>query len=156
MHPAAIVQELSAGRKRIAAYVVSNREITPQSLREYLQSLLPDYMIPAVFTFIESLPLSPNGKIDRASLPAPDDALPDSESFVAPRTDIERRLADIWSAILEIERIGVHDNFFELGGHSLLATRLISRIRTLFDILLPLHSLFDYPTNRSTIRPHRT
>jgi acyl carrier protein len=116
-------------------------------LRNFLKQKLPDYMVPSVFTVLESMPLTPSGKLDRNNLPAPDQSRPElTETFVAPRTPIEEQLASIWSGILRIEKIGIHDNFFELGGHSLLATQLISRIRVAFKLEMPLRSLFEAPT----------
>ncbi|HLK55636.1 MAG TPA: condensation domain-containing protein, partial [Chthonomonadaceae bacterium] len=106
---------------------------------------LPGYMIPSAFVFLEALPLSPNGKIDRKALPAPD-APQSRESFVAPRTPVEEGIAEIWSEVLRVPQVGIHANFFELGGHSLLATQVISRIRTIFQVELPLRSLFESPT----------
>jgi non-ribosomal peptide synthetase component F/acyl carrier protein len=96
---------------------------------------------------LEALPLTPNGKVDRRSLPAPDTARPELEKpFVAPRTEVEERLAAIWSDVLGLEQIGVRDNFFELGGHSLLATQVVSRVREVFGMELPLRRLFESPT----------
>jgi acyl carrier protein len=104
-------------------------------------------MIPASFVFLKVMPLTANGKIDRAALPAPDEARPDLERrFVAPRTPIEKELADIWAAFLKLSEVGIHDNFFELGGHSLLATQVVSRMRKTFNCEVPLRSLFESPT----------
>jgi len=122
-------------------------EATAIELRAYLKEKLPDFMIPSVFVFLENLPLSPNGKVDRKALPEPDMSQHVSEEiFVAPRTPIEEVLTGIWSEVLGIERIGIHDNFFELGGHSLLATQVISRLRNAFQVQLSLRSLFEHPT----------
>ena len=116
-------------------------------LREFLDERLPDYMIPSAFLFVDSLPRTPNGKIDRVALPSPD-GMPASSTrpFVAPRTPIEKVLGDIWTEVLNLERIGVHDNFFELGGHSLLATQLVSRIRVTLSSELPVRAIFEAPT----------
>jgi len=103
-------------------------------------------MIPAFFVFLDKIPLTSNGKIDRKSLPAPDLSLRQvGEEYVAPTTQIEQELCAIWSEVLRIEKIGIHDNFFRIGGHSLLATQVISRIRATYSIDLPLRSLFDHP-----------
>ena len=116
-------------------------------LRDFLKERLPDYMLPSAFVFMDAIPLTPNGKINRHALPAPDGDRPELETaFVAPRNAIERTVAQVWSDILRIERVGVYDNFFALGGHSLLATQIISRIRDAFQIDLPLRSLFESPT----------
>ena len=113
------------------------------NLRTYLSSSLPDYMLPSFFVFIDKIPLTSNGKIDRKSLPAPDLSLRQvSDEYVAASSEIELELSSIWSEVLRIEKIGIHDNFFKIGGHSLLATQVISRIRKLYNIDLPLRNLF--------------
>ena len=104
-------------------------------------------MIPSAFMMLDSLPLMPNGKLDRIALPAPDSARPELEElFVPPRTPIEEILAGIWVEVLGVERVGVHDSFFELGGHSLLATQVLSRVIHAFQVEVPLRSLFEAPT----------
>jgi acyl carrier protein len=104
-------------------------------------------MAPASFVVLDELPLLPNGKIDRRALPAPEAIRPDlPHAFVAPRTSVERSLAGIWSDLLGLPQIGIHDNFFDLGGHSLLTTQLISRVRELFNVELPLRQVFQQPT----------
>ncbi|MBI5650955.1 MAG: hypothetical protein HZC40_11010 [Chloroflexi bacterium] len=117
------------------------------NLREFLRAKLPDYSIPASFVLLDALPLNVSGKVDRRALPAPDWTRVDrAATFVAPRTSVEAELARVWSALLGIERVGIHDNFFSLGGHSLLATQLVSRIRDTFQIELSLRSFFETPT----------
>jgi acyl carrier protein len=130
------------------AYVVCGHEPARISgLRDFLVKKLPDYMIPSAFVFLDALPLTPSGKLDRKALPAPDDSRPDLDNrFVAPRTPAERSIAKIWAEVLKLEKVGIHDNFFYLGGHSLLATQVISRLRDAFRIHLPLRSLFESPT----------
>jgi acyl carrier protein len=103
-------------------------------------------MIPTVFVFMKTLPLTPSGKTNRRALPAPQEADWHHEAFVAPETAVEKTLCELWQDVLLLERVGIKDNFFALGGHSLLATRLISAIRERFDIELPLRALFDFPT----------
>lgn len=134
--------------KRLVAYVVCGHEPARISgLRDFLVKKLPDYMIPSAFVFLDALPLTPSGKLDRKALPAPDDSRPDLDNrFVAPRTPAERSIAKIWAEVLKLEKVGIHDNFFYLGGHSLLATQVISRLRDAFRIHLPLRSLFESPT----------
>ncbi len=142
------------GDKRLVAYIVyhSSAQQIPQSeltreLRGFLEDKLPDYMVPSTFVVLEALPLTPNGKLDRLSLTAPEQYRPELESsFVAPRTSGEEVLAGIWAEVLGLERIGIHNNFFELGGHSLLATQVISRVRQVFSVELPLRHLFESPT----------
>ncbi|MCZ6480094.1 MAG: phosphopantetheine-binding protein [candidate division NC10 bacterium] len=135
--------------KRLVAYVVSKQEPPPtvSELRSFLKEKLPEYMIPSAFMFLDALPLTPNGKVDRQALPAPDQSRPDLEKvFVAPRTPVEEEVARCWAEVLAIDQVGIHDNFFDLGGHSLLATRVISRLIKVFQMELPLRSIFESPT----------
>ena len=104
-------------------------------------------MIPSHYVMLEAMPLTPNGKVDRKALPAPEGERPELErEYVAPRTETETRLASLYTDLLGVERVGLYDSFFELGGHSLLATQLVSRLRQAFGVELPLRSLFEEPT----------
>jgi amino acid adenylation domain-containing protein len=144
-----IAREYPPGDKRLVAYVVPSEmaTVTTNKLRNYLKEKLPDYMIPSAFVMMDSLPLTPNGKVDRKALPAPEPERTDMEkSFVSPRTPVEEALAGIWCEVLGLKEVGVHDNFFELGGHSLLATQVMSRLRNVFHVEIPLKSLFENPT----------
>jgi len=146
---AVIAREDAPGDKRIAAYIVAREGHAPDvsDLRNHLKRRLPDYMLPSVFVTLESMPLSETGKIDRESLPVPEQSRPALEqSYVAPATSLENILAGIFGEVLKIERVGVGDNFFELGGHSLLAARVVSKIRQIFAIELPVRQLFEEPT----------
>jgi thioesterase domain-containing protein/acyl carrier protein len=137
------------GDKRLAAYYVSvaGAELGISDLRSHLRTRLPDYMLPAAFVVLDTLPLTSSGKINRRALPAPDNSVPEMESgYVAPGNPIERQLASIWCELLALDRIGVNDDFFELGGHSLLAVRLIARIEKSFGRKLPLAVLFQHGT----------
>ncbi|MCL5958374.1 MAG: amino acid adenylation domain-containing protein, partial [Chloroflexi bacterium] len=139
----------SAAGKRLAAYVVPVGEGAPSNaeLRGFARERMPEYMIPSVFVTLDRLPLTPNGKVDRAALPAPDWDLQGADGcYVAPRTPQEQIVADIWSQVLGQARVGIYDDFFDLGGHSLLATQIISRLRDVFQVEVPLRSLFDSPT----------
>jgi len=108
---------------------------------------LPDYMVPSAYVTLDTLPLTPSGKVDRRALPVPEGRRPElEEAFVAPRTPTEEVLAGIWAEVLGLEQIGIYDSFFELGGHSLLATQVISRIRRVFHVELSLRTLFEEPT----------
>ncbi|NQY63440.1 MAG: amino acid adenylation domain-containing protein, partial [Alteromonadaceae bacterium] len=118
------------------------------SIRHQLQQDLPDYMVPSAFVVLESLPLTPGGKVDRKSLPAPDMSL-QQKTYVAPTTETEQKLCEIWQEVLGIERVGITDNFFELGGHSLLVTKLITMINKSFDILIPVKIAFEIQTVES-------
>jgi len=137
---------------RLAAYVAPRPGIPTQAaqLRSSLQAYLPDHMIPATFTFLDSLPLTSNGKVDRKALPPPDQSQRQSEvEFVAPANEVEEKLAAIWRETLQIGqdgRVGINDNFFHLGGHSLLATQVMSRVREAFQIDAPLRRVFEKPT----------
>ncbi|MBA3767233.1 MAG: methyltransferase domain-containing protein, partial [Acidobacteria bacterium] len=122
------------------------RTLVPQ-LREYLQGRLPEYMVPQAFVLLDEMPLTPNGKVDRRALPAPDRTRPELEAeYVAPRSAVEEVVAGIWSEVLDVEQVGVADNFFELGGHSLLATQVVSRLREALQVEVPLRTLFEQPT----------
>ncbi|MEO5726492.1 MAG: amino acid adenylation domain-containing protein, partial [Byssovorax sp.] len=142
-------QEDGLGGKRLVAYVVAREgaSLSVMDLREHLATTLPAYMVPSSFVVLAALPLSPNGKIDRKALPAPEGARPALEdAYVAPRTSLEEMLAGIVGGVLGLDRVGAHDDFFALGGHSLLATQVISRVRAAFGVELPLRALFDAPT----------
>ncbi|HEY0602881.1 MAG TPA: amino acid adenylation domain-containing protein [Herpetosiphonaceae bacterium] len=117
-----------------------------EGLRAFLQSRLPEYMIPAAFVALHQLPRTPSGKLDRRALPAPHFGDQAADTFVAPRTPIETTLAALWAEVLNVAQVGIHDNFFALGGHSLIAARLMHRVRETFQLDLPLHSLFETPT----------
>jgi len=144
-----VADDTRGSDKRLIAYLAAGVEDrpTPGQLRAYLLDELPDYMVPSVFVFMDALPLSPNGKLDRKSLPAiSHSALELGHEYVAPESATEIELARLWTTILRLETIGIHDNFFEVGGHSLLATQLVSHIRESFDIELPLRAIFETPT----------
>ncbi|MCA2929243.1 MAG: non-ribosomal peptide synthase/polyketide synthase [Microcystis sp. M018S1] len=143
-----IIREDTPGDKYLVAYIVAHHERIPMisELRQFLSSKLPLYMVPQAFVFLESLPLTTNRKVDRRALPAPDKIGNRRDQYVAPRNGIEEMLVQIWTEILKVEQVGIYDNFFEIGGHSLLATQLVSRIRSLFKIELPLRSLFGAAT----------
>ncbi|MBD9358038.1 non-ribosomal peptide synthetase [Methylomonas albis] len=115
------------------------------ALRQHLEQQLPAYMLPSAIVFLDKLPLTANGKIDRRALPAPDLAGL-KEEYQPPRNEDEQGLAAIWTEVLAVERIGVNDNFFTLGGHSLLAVQVISKVRDAFNVELPIQALFDAPT----------
>src|SRR5947208_2099883 len=136
------------GHKRLVAYVVpaaGSADPSVAALRDLLVQTLPGYMVPAAFATLDELPLSPNGKLDRQALPEPAEVGPGS-GYVAPRTDAERALADIWADVLGMERVGVEDDFFELGGDSILSFRILSRIRAAFGVTLSARAVFDART----------
>ncbi len=145
-----LMREDAPGDKRLVAYVVprAGARIDAASLRAFVRGQLPDYMTPSAFVALDAFPLTPNGKVDRRALPAPE-----REAFAAtagamvePRTDVERAVADIWREALKIDRLCIHDNFFDLGGHSLLATQVISKTNDAFSVAVPLRALFETQT----------
>ncbi len=151
-HPAlqqtlVMAREDVPGDKRLVAYVVPLEQVSPIALRSFLRDKLPEYMVPATFVFLDAMPLSPNGKINRLTLPVPNSVRQETEkTFVAPRYELESRMTQIWEEVLDIQPIGVRENFFDLGGHSFLAIRLFTEIETKFGIKLPLASLFPSST----------
>ncbi|HEY0739314.1 MAG TPA: phosphopantetheine-binding protein, partial [Herpetosiphonaceae bacterium] len=148
--PAATEAEASRGLGKGGVAAATGVRATGESLvsdlRTFLASRLPEYMVPSAFVVLDGLPLTENGKVDRRALPAPETRIDLSASFVAPRTPLEEIVAQMWSEVLNVERIGVNDNFFDLGGHSLLATQLIAQVRDTFQVDLPLRSVFGAPT----------
>jgi amino acid adenylation domain-containing protein len=139
--------------KRLIAYLVpapgSEADLSAFSMREIMMGYLPDYMIPSTFVLLGRFPMTPNGKVDRAALPHPDESnMLVDEVFVEPSTPIEERLAEIVAGLLAVKRVGVEDNFFMLGGHSLLGTQLIARVAETFGVQISLHALFESPTVR--------
>ena len=147
-----IAREDEQGDKRLLAYVVKHREATAagdvsgEDLRTYLKQQVPDYMVPQAVVIVPKIPLNANGKIDRQTLPEPEQA--QQKTYVAPRTATERTIAEIWAEVLRREKdmIGIDDNFFDLGGHSLMATQVISRVRERFAADVPVRAMFDQPT----------
>ena len=141
-----LAREDVPGDRRLVAYVQSDVAIDAAELKAYLAQSLPDYMVPKAYVVLSEFPLTPNGKIDKRSLPAPSDGAVSKNEFVAPRNDTEETLCQIWGEVLGLERVGVTDNFFDLGGHSLLATQVVSRVREHFNVELALSALFEEPT----------
>jgi acyl carrier protein len=121
--------------------------VTEKEILEFLRIRLPDFMIPSVLKELPSIPLTPNGKVDRRALPKPE-AGPGlgRRKVTPPRTPVEEVVANIWTEVLKVPQVGVEENFFELGGHSLLATQAISRIGKALHINLPLRLMFEFPT----------
>jgi amino acid adenylation domain-containing protein len=137
------------GDSCLLAYFVPAKEPRPSvgELRSFLDDRLPQYMIPATFMALHSLPLTPSGKVDRRALPEPGNRRPDLDTrFVAPRTPVEAELSQIWAEVLCLQQVGIHDPFFDLSGHSLAATRVISQVIKRFGLELPLQFLFAAPT----------
>lgn len=152
-HPAvreAVVLAWDAGGEQsLVAYLVCHEQTNPTvtELRVFMQSLLPDYMVPSSYVFLDSLPLTTNGKVDRKALPEPEAIRPNlEETFVAPTGAVESALAEIWAQVLGLERVGVHDNFFDLGGHSLLLMQLHGKLKEKFQNDISLVELFEHST----------
>jgi acyl carrier protein len=154
-----MAREDEPGDKRLVAYLVADTLVADtlvadtesllsiDEIRSYLKERLPDYMVPSAFVLLNEMPLTPNGKVDRRALPAPDGARPAlADLYVEARTPVEEILAGIWREVLRVTRVGIHDNFFALGGHSLLATQVVSRIRQQLQVELPLRNIFSDPT----------
>jgi acyl carrier protein len=142
----AAVQADDAGG-RLVAYAVADGEMPDvEHLRQFVAARLPAHMVPATLLFVDTLPLLPNGKLDRAALGKLKALGGQPAGIIAPRSDAEAALAPIWQELLNLDQIGMTDNFFGLGGHSLLATRLVSRIRDAIGIELPLPDVFLHPT----------
>ncbi|WP_255653948.1 non-ribosomal peptide synthase/polyketide synthase [Corallococcus sp. EGB] len=149
-HPAireavVVVRDANGGERRLVAYAVpaSGGQLAPDLLKTFLEERLPSYLVPSAVVVLETLPLTPNGKVDRRALPEPA-ALARAEP-AAPGTPYEALLASVWSQVLGVSDVGPGDDFFERGGHSLLATRAVSRIRSVFQVDLPLRALFETP-----------
>ncbi|MEK4076657.1 amino acid adenylation domain-containing protein [Paenibacillus sp. FSL M7-0656] len=139
-------RENVSGEKQLCAYYEADCELPAAELKSVLSQELPAYMIPTYLIQLERLPLTTNGKVDRRSLPAPEESLQPGEGHTPPRTPLEANLAEIWKSVLGLEHIGVHDNFFDLGGHSLRATTLVSKVHQELNVELPLRDVFRYST----------
>ena len=144
-----VAREERPGHKRLVAYLIPSKQPAPTvtALRSALAKTLPDYMIPSAFVMMDEMPFTATSKVDRMALPEPDTTRPELDvDFIAPRDEMESRLAGIWEEILDIDSIGVRDNFFDLGGHSLLAVQVFDRIKKSFGRKLPLVALLHAPT----------
>lgn len=139
--------EFGDGDRRLVAYLLLHDEVMEMEtavLRQHLQSRLPAYMMPSNFVFMDAYPLTPNGKVDRNALPIPNHGS-SSAGYVSPNSQTEKLLAELWSELLKVERVGIEDDFFELGGHSLLATQMLARLREKLGVEITLAAFFDTP-----------
>ena len=141
-----LVKEDNTGSKELVAYVASKDKLNNSTIQKMLSEKLPDYMVPKVFIYLDEMPLTQNGKVDKKALPAPSEESYNKQDYIAPETEIEIALVKIWEQELAIENIGVKDNFFELGGNSLKAIKIIQNIRRELNIDLEIKSLFDSNT----------
>jgi hypothetical protein len=159
-HPAiaeavVIVREDRRGDKRLVAYIVpfpqKQKELPDQrQLHQHLRQKLPEYMVPSAVMWLSTLPLSPNGKLDRRALPVIENTAELRSSFIAPRSPMEELIAGLWAEILEVEQVGVQHNFFtELGGHSLLAAQAVFRMRDILEMDIPMRTIFEAPSAES-------
>ncbi|HEU0054705.1 MAG TPA: alpha/beta fold hydrolase, partial [Longimicrobium sp.] len=147
--PVVLVREDAPGDRRLVAYYLADAPVAVDALKAHLADRLPRYMVPAAYVWMETYPLTPNGKVDRRALPVPEGDAYAAGEYAAPVGETEEALAAIWAEVLGVERVGRHDNFFELGGHSLLAVRVISRVRQTLGAEVALADLFSHPTVES-------
>lgn len=144
-----VARQNNLGESVLVGYFASDMQPPPDmsDLQRFLKDKLAEYMIPSAFVALDSIPITPNGKIDRQSLPEPGRSRPSLNTmFTPPRNSVEEQIATIWTDVLSVDRVGIYDNFFELGGHSLAATRVASRVIKVFQLELPLEALFASPT----------
>ncbi len=141
-----VAREVEPGEKQLVAYIVpdAGAEIKPDMLESRLREKMPSYMIPSVWVQLKELPLTASGKVNRRALPAPTTSAK-SENFVAPETALEKKLAEIWEQVLQVDQVGIYDDFFKLGGHSLNATQLMQRVNSTFHTNIPLLSFWQQP-----------
>ena len=140
-----LADEDNNGYKRLVCYLVPGSGYSEEGLKSFLQSRLPDYMVPGIYIELDQMPLTSNGKIDRKSLPSPK-GYESNQDYVAPQNELETDLCEIWSSLFNIERVGINDDFFALGGHSILAIRLISEIKNKQNVEISITDLFENPT----------
>jgi aryl carrier-like protein len=145
-----VARDEESGSKRLVGYVTAESGAADEvglvdALRTKLRAQLPHYMVPSALVVLESLPMTPSGKVDRQALPAPEKDLAQAE-YVAPRNEFERRLCELWQELLKVERVGIQDNFFELGGHSLLIIKLGTRILETTGMSVTVIDLYANPT----------
>jgi len=156
-HPAVreavvIAREDTPGDKRLVAYMIpnQNQKLSSSELRDYVKQKLPEFMIPSHFVALDAFPLTPNRKIDRKALPAPDQVQIESEiAYVPPKNELEQTIVNIWQELLNAPKVGMNDNFFDLGGHSLLIVQAHRRLREVIDRELSITHLFRFPTIRT-------
>jgi amino acid adenylation domain-containing protein len=147
-HAAVLLREDKRDQHRLVGYITGESSLREklEEVRSYLTAQLPHYMVPSVILWLDTMPLSPTGKVNREALPVPERTTGQAAARIAPRNAVEEALAELWKSVLEVPEAGIHDHFFEAGGHSLLATQIISRIRELFEIEISLQMLFERPT----------
>ncbi len=147
-HAAVLLRQDTLDQPRLVGYVAGEPSLRERldQVRSHLAARLPSYMVPAVLLWLDTMPLSAGGKVNRSALPAPDQTDGRAAARIAPRNPVEASLAELWKSVLHVPEAGIHDQFFEQGGHSLVATQLVSRIRELFEVEVSLQALFERPT----------
>jgi len=147
-HAAVLLREDKRDQHRLVGYVTGEPSLRDrlEQVRSDLASRVPHYMVPSVILWLDTMPLSATGKVNRHALPAPEHAAGQAAPRIAPRNQVEESLAELWKSVLEVPEAGIHDHFFEQGGHSLLATQLVSRVREIFEVDVSLPALFERPT----------
>jgi surfactin family lipopeptide synthetase C len=141
-----VAREDKAGDKDLVAYIVADRDPAPriEDLRSFLRTRIPEYMMPSTFVFLNNLPMTPSGKIDRLALPKPEERRPDLEQrYIAPKGELQRYLSTLWCTVLRLEEVGIHDRFFELGGTSIRAAAVVNRLRKELGEAIPIISIFE-------------
>ncbi|HEX8117524.1 MAG TPA: amino acid adenylation domain-containing protein, partial [Pyrinomonadaceae bacterium] len=135
------------GDEQLVAYVVTTDGLSDrgEELRAHLSARLPEYMVPQLIVYLEAMPVTPAGKVDRRALPPPS-LVCEEATYAEPRSEAERAMAEIWGEVFGVERVGIHDNFFEMGGHSLLVTQIVSRVRDTLNVEMPIRKMFEMPT----------
>jgi hypothetical protein len=144
-----VAREAQPGAHRLIAYLIPRSSPSPPvtTLRSTLATTLPDYMVPAVFLWLDAFPRLATGKVDRQALPVPPSSRPElATPFVAPCTPLEETLVTLWTEILGLDQVGIHDDFFALGGHSLLVTQLAARLYDTLHVEIPAAEFFEAPT----------
>ena len=145
---AVLLRQDKPEQQRLVGYVTGQPVLKAMldHVRSELNTRLPHYMVPSIILWVEAMPLSATGKINRSALPVPEETAGQAAARVAPRNQVEESLTELWKAVLAVPDAGIHDNFFERGGHSLLATQLVSRMREVFEVDVSLRAVFDRPT----------
>jgi len=145
---AVMLRQDKPDQHRLVGYVTGQTELKAMldTVQNYVAARLPQYMVPSVILWVDVMPLTPTGKIDRSALLAPEETTGHTAAKIAPRNQVEEALAELWKSVLGIPEAGIYDNFFERGGHSLLATQLVSRVREIFDVDFELRVIFERPT----------
>jgi acyl-CoA synthetase (AMP-forming)/AMP-acid ligase II/acyl carrier protein len=144
-----LAKENNNGNNHLVGYVVPNGAFDKEAVTSYLKSHLPEYMVPAIWVELEKFPLLPNGKLNKKALPQPDVSALLKHQYVAPVTETEVKLAEVWQELLGLEQVGIYDNFFELGGHSILIMKMVSSIKKSFGLTVPIHVVFQLPNINS-------